>query len=554
MRLRGVAAAPGAAVGPAWIYRAPVSTNGAGSPSIGLDEAAAIAADRLENVAAGVRGAGRPDDAEILEAQALMARDETLLSGARDLIASGSTPRDAIRRSAETVAARLESLDDELLAARAADVRDVAARIERALTGDVLQLPIVPSIALADDLPPSVAAEIPSGLLLGIALAAGSPTSHAAILARSLGIPAAVGLTELASVLDAPDGMIEVAVDGFNGELLIEPTADELVMIERRVALDVDEGRRAAQLRGLGGVTRDGHAVRLLANLGGPGEVERALLMGAEGVGLLRTEFLFLGRSGPPAEDDQARAYRSVLAAFGPDRPVVIRLADIGGDKEIPYLGLATEANPFLGVRGIRLARTRPDLLIGQLRAIARAGADSATIPHVMAPMVATVEDVDLFDALRSEAAGSLSGAARDTAERLVAGIMVEVPSAVLLAPELVRRVAFMSIGTNDLTQYLFAADRTNAALEPYRDSLSPAVMRAIGAVVAAAVPAGVSVAVCGELAGTVDGALALVGLGVDELSMDPGSIDRVRLALSESSAADLRIRAEELRSGPPAG
>jgi phosphotransferase system enzyme I (PtsI) len=519
-----------------------------------LDEAAGIAADQLAALAGGLRNAGRPEEAEILEAQAMMARDETLLMAARELIAGGSSEGEAIRRSAGKIADRLESLDDELLAARAADVRDVGARIERALMGHVLELPIVPSIALADDLPPSIAAEIPNGLLLGIGLAAGSPTSHAAILARSLGIPAAVGLADLVVFLATAEGARAVALDGFSGELLIEPTSDELATIERRVAVEAGETQRAAALRGRPGATGDGHRVRLLANLGGPDEAERALKTGAEGVGLFRTEFLFLGRAGPPDEDEQARAYKAVLAAFGPDRPVVIRLADIGGDKEVPYLGLPTEANPFLGVRGIRLARTRPDLLVGQLRAIARAGAATNTSPHVMVPMVATAEDVDLFDELRLETSQSLSGAPRAAADRIVAGIMIEVPSAVWLAAELVRRVDFVSVGTNDLTQYVFAADRTNQALGPYRDALSPAVLRAVGTVVDAAHSAGVPVAVCGELAGTVDGARVLVGLGVDELSMDPGSIDLVRLCLSESTFGDLQALAGRLRSGPPAG
>ena len=554
MRLRGQAAAPGAAVGPAWIYRPPPSNGAEGSARIGLDDASALAATQLQALADGLRDAGRPDDAGILEAQALMARDETLLAAARALMSTGSSSGDAIHDSAEAIAGRLESLDDELLAARGADVRDVAARIGRALTGHVLDLPLVPSIALADDLPASIAAEIPNGLLLGIGLVAGSPTAHAAILARSLGIPAAVGLAELAAHLPTAEGAGSVALDGFSGELLIEPTSDELASIQERVAARAVEGQRAAALRGRPGATRDGRQVRLLANLGGPDEVHRAIETGAEGVGLFRTEFLFLGRTRPPDEDEQARAYRAVLAAFGPDRPVVIRLADIGGDKEVPYLGLPTEANPFLGVRAIRLARTRPELLIGQLRAIARAAAASDTTPHVMAPMIATVEDVDLFDELRHEAARSLSGPPRAAAERVVPGIMVEGPSAVWLAPELVRMVAFVSIGTNDLTQYVFAADRTNPALSPYRDVFNPAILRAISAVVDAARPAGVPVAVCGELAGTVEGARVLVGLGVDELSMDPGSIDLVRAALAESAMSDLRASAKGLRDGPTAG
>jgi phosphoenolpyruvate-protein kinase (PTS system EI component) len=260
-----------------------------------------------------------------------------------------------------------------------------------------------------------------------------------------------------------------------------------------------------------------------------------------EGVGLLRTEFLFMERSRPPTEDEQTAAYRQILAAFGAERPVVVRLADIGGDKQIPYLELPAEANPFLGVRAIRLAYRSPDLLVGQLRAISRAGAAAGVVPHVMAPMVATVADVDLLDSLCDAALAGLARDRVDHADRFVRGIMVEIPSAALMARELARRVEFFSIGTNDLTQYLLAADRTNAALGGLHDALHPAVLRAIAGVVAGAREAAVPVAVCGELAGDPAGALVLVGLGIDELSADPNSLDGIRAAVGGTSATELR-------------
>jgi phosphocarrier protein FPr len=232
---------------------------------------------------------------------------------------------------------------------------------------------------------------------------------------------------------------------------------------------------------------------------------------------------------------------------------VVIRLADIGGDKAIPYLGLPPEQNPFLGVRAIRLAYAKPDLLVSQLRAIWRAGAAADVVPHVMAPMVATAGDVELLLALRDRARESLVAAGVPIAERLVTGIMVEVPSAALLAPELARMIDFFSIGTNDLTQYVLAADRGNAALASLQDALHPAVLRAVAGVVAGADAAGIPVAVCGELAGDPLGALVLVGLGVDELSADAGSLDGVRAALARVTRLQLDELARQALAAPDA-
>ena len=263
---------------------------------------------------------------------------------------------------------------------------------------------------------------------------------------------------------------------------------------------------------------------------------------------------MFLGRSDAPSEDEQLAAYEAVLRAFGPDRPVVIRLADIGGDKEVPYFHLAPEANPFLGIRGLRLAYDDRSLLVTQVRAIARAGAAAAVTPWVMAPMVATAEDVALVHEIVAEALAALDAAGLSRAPSLVVGIMVEVPSAALSAADLAGDVAFFSIGSNDLTQYVLAMDRTNARLAAIADGLHPAVLRAIRATVDGAATAGIPVAVCGELAADPAGALVLVGLGVSELSMDPSSLDAVRMALSRVSMAELRALGESALRARTAG
>jgi phosphoenolpyruvate-protein phosphotransferase len=552
MQLHGLSAAPGIAIGPVWRFGA---ADLATEPLLDIRAAAARAADELTGLAGRLRDAGHADDAAILEAQALMAEDpmlldeaEALVAGRPDASADPAALAAALETAAGAAAGTLARLPDPLLAARAADVRDVGARIARIITGRTLSLPDRPSVAVAEDLPPSVTAEIPAGTLLGIALEGGSPVSHAAILARGLGIPAIVAIPGLVAALAAASSRESdriVALDGDAATIDIDPSRERLAELEGVLAGRRRRAAGAAALRGTPGATADGTPVRLLANIGRPEDDARALEAGAEGVGLFRTEFLFLGRSDAPSEDEQVQAYASVLRDFGPGRPVVIRLADIGGDKEIPYLHLPSEANPFLGVRGLRLAHDHRALLVTQLRAIARAGALTGSMPHVMAPMVATAEDVDLLHELEAQATAELDAERVERAARLVVGIMVEVPSAALCAAELAPSVAFFSVGSNDLTQYLLAMDRTNARLASSADALHPAVLRAVRATVEGADAAGILVAVCGELAGDPAGALVLVGLGVDELSMDAASLDAVRAALRGTTDTELRSLAE---------
>jgi phosphoenolpyruvate-protein phosphotransferase len=543
-----LAGAAGVAVGPIWRYVDGGAGEGRAAPSREADAGSAVqsaaeaAAGQLEALAGRVREVGRADEAGIFEAQALMAVDPELLDAALNRVRAGQEPVSAVQAATDAAAATIAELPDELLAARAADVRDVGARIVRILRGEYVAFPSVPSVAIADDLPPSVAAELPAGMLTGLALEGGSVTAHAVILARSLGIPAVVGARGL---MAAADGARTIAVDGGSGEVLLDPDSDEVADFAGRAASLEQSRRAAASLRGRPGATSDGHRVALLANIGGPDESARALEVGAEGVGLFRTEFLFMKRETAPDEAEQVAAYRAAFEAFGPDRPVVIRLADIGGDKALPYLQLPPEANPFLGVRAIRLAaHGSRELLLTQLRAIWRAAGLAGVTPHVMAPMVATLDDARLLIELRDEAragAAVTASAAGDTLpDTMATGVMIEIPSAAIMSPELARVVDFFSIGTNDLTQYALAADRGNASLASLQDALHPAVLRLIREVVAGADAAGIPVAVCGELAGDPAGAMVLVGLGVDELSADAGSIDAVRAALASATQAEL--------------
>ncbi|HEY5630005.1 MAG TPA: phosphoenolpyruvate--protein phosphotransferase, partial [Candidatus Limnocylindrales bacterium] len=548
-----IGAAAGIAIGPVWIYEPPVAPQGepaaaAEDPSRALERLAAEAARELEALGDRLRAIGRSEEADIFDAQAMMATDDTLLDAIVARARDGMPLPDAIAAAAAAAAEEIGAIDDPILAARAADVRDVGARMCRILTGTSVEMPKVPSIIVGGDLPPSIVAEIPPGLALGFALESGSRTAHVVILSRSLGLPAVVGATDLCAraheAIGTAGASVLCALDGETGAVYLGlDEALEQSLRDRDAALAAARAE-AAQLRSRPGATADGRRIMLVANIGKPEDSERALEMGAEGVGLLRTEFMFLSRSSAPTESEQVAAYRRVMSAFGPERPVVIRLADIGGDKPVPYLHLPDEENPFLGVRAIRLAYSSRDLLQTQLRAIWRAGALADVVPHVMAPMIATLSDVELLASLRDQAREEVIAAGHPCAAEMVTGIMIEVPSAAFIAPELARRVGFLSIGTNDLTQYIFAADRGSAPLASMQDPLHPAVLRAIALITAAGRDNGIPVAVCGEAAGDIAAACVLVGLGVTELSADAALLDGLRSTLARYGSSELEALA----------
>jgi phosphoenolpyruvate-protein phosphotransferase len=550
--VHGIAASTGVARGP-WVVLAAASAPAGGRIdaadlpaelqrlTVARDEAAA----ELEALADELARSGS-DEAAIFEAQAMMAQDSTLFDAAAAAIGDGHDGIAAIRIAATGVADQLRALGDELLAARAADVLDVAERIAARLAGvDRSVVLDQPSIVVADDIPPSIAASLPRDRLLGMALESGSATSHAAILARAFGIPAVVGAAGLLTAAQATDGASDrvAVVDGDSGEVVFEPDASAAARLDaRRVAAD-HAARQALEEASLPTVTLDGVEVTLLANIGTPAEAERAVALGARGVGLFRTEFLFVERAAPPTEDEQVEANQAVVAAFSPG-PVTIRLLDVGGDKPIPWLPIPQEANPFLGVRALRLAGERPELFITQLRAAMRAGANGGRV-KVMAPMVADNSDVDVLLDLAERARTALvaDGVPHGDVEL---GVMLEIPSAVLVAPSFFERIAFASLGTNDLLQYTLAADRGNAALERYRDPVHPAMLRLIDSAASDASAAGVELSVCGEMGGDPAAALALVGLGVTVLSMASSSLAPVRRAIRGADAATLREMARE--------
>jgi phosphoenolpyruvate-protein phosphotransferase len=545
VRIRGVAAARGVAHGP-WVRFersspvAPISRSLAPTAEVArvaaAAEAVAVASERLADE---VVRAGHADEAKIFLAHAMIARDPELLDAATIRIRTENADGiAAIAGAAAAVAEQLRALGDDLLAARASDVTDVGDRIARELAGlpaAGVQL-IEPSIVVAVDLPPSITATLPRDRLLGIALEASSPTAHAAILARAYGIPAVVGATGLLATLDTIGPAAALAIDGESGEVLVAPTKEDVVRYEARAdANRRDRGRDLEEAK-LPAVTKDGTTIELVANIGSPNEAAAAVALGARGVGLFRTEFLFLERSTPPSEDEQAKAYGQVVAAFAP-HPVTIRLLDVGGDKPIPYLPLTPEENPFLGVRALRLADRQPQIFVTQLRACYRAAAGGHV--KIMAPMVADAADAATFRRLADQARKELVGEGRTIGE-VDLGVMLEIPSSILTADTYVRDLGFVSLGTNDLLQYTLAADRGNAALERYRDPLHPALLKLIRLAVEAADRSGAEISVCGEMAGDPEAALMLIGLGVRVLSMTPASIATVRRAIRGAVAKDL--------------
>jgi phosphoenolpyruvate-protein phosphotransferase len=538
------------AIGPAIVVRTvQPPTGGSAAPGqtqaeiARLEGALEAAAAELEEVAARVASEGHAAEGEIFRAQAAMARDPGLRALAGQRVSAGDDAVAAILAAGRTFAEQLASLGDELFVARAADVLDVAARAARRAAGVPEPQPARlerPSVVVAQDLAPSVTAGLPRDHLLGIALEAGSATAHAAILARAYAIPAVVGVAGLVDAVEAARGSA-VAVDGTSGDVVLAP--DEATTRDFRGRAEVVETARERDRveRDLPPETTDGVTVTLLANIGGPAEAPAAVAIGARGVGLFRTEFLFIERPRPPSEDEQLEAYRSVVEAFAP-HPVTIRLLDVGGDKPIPYLAMAPEANPFLGVRALRLAPERPDLFVTQLRAAMRAATTGPV--KVMAPMVADATDVAVLRELADRAAQELDSAGVPRGE-IGLGVMLEIPSAVLVARSYFGDIDFASLGTNDLLQYTLAVDRTNPALGRYQDSLHPANLRLVSEAVVAAHAAGIELSVCGEMAGDPAAALCLVGLGVRALSMVAGSVPAVRRAIRARDAATLTAEAE---------
>ena len=469
--------------------------------------------------------AGLTTESGILEAQALMLDDPALVDGASELMAQGRPADESVATAMEPFAEMLRASPDPVFQARAADVEDVVDQLRRALHGasGTPPPPLQPSIVVARDLAPSQTAGLDRTLVLGFATEQGSATAHTAILARALGLPAVVGI---AGLVDAVEDGQAVLLDGDEGTLVLDPPADLIAAVRPSVQAATDAEPA---------VTRDGRRVEIGCNAAGVDDARRAAAAGADGIGLLRSEFLFLGSDRLPSEDEQVAVLEEVSTAMG-DRPVILRTLDVGADKPLPALPQPPEANPALGVRGLRLQLLRrPDLLLDQLRAALRVSARHPL--RLMFPMVSTLDEVRQVKLLLEQARRDVNPSAAD-GTRMQVGIMIEVPAAAVAADVLAAEVDFFSLGTNDLTQYLFAADRTNPELAPLADSLHPALLRMIDQVVKAAHRRQRWVGVCGEMASEIWAVPLLVGLGIDELSVHPPAVARIKALVRSLDAA----------------
>ncbi len=485
--------------------------------------------------------------AAIFDAHALLLQDPDLLERARRSIQSGQNAAAAWQEAVEQAASEYDALPDEYLRQRAADVRDVGRQVLLLLTGGRTQALKFssPVILVAEDLTPTETAQLDLKNVLGIATVQGGPTSHSAILARGLGIPAVAGLPP--HVLTLPDDT-EAALDGFSGHFWAQPDEQVRVRLEARRSEWLARQETLQQEVHQPAATTDGRRVEVAANAGSLEEAHAACHQGAEGIGLLRTEFLFLTRATPPGEEEQMEALQAISAAMD-NLPVIVRTLDAGGDKPLPYIQHPQEANPFLGTRAIRLGFQQEALFRTQLRAILRAGAQANL--RVMFPMVATLDELRRARALLESVHAELERTGLPHRWPIETGIMVEIPSAALCAAKLAPEVDFFSIGTNDLTQYTLAAERGNPNLEYLSDGLHPAVLRLIRMVTDAAHAAGKWVGVCGELAGDLTAVPILVGLGVDELSLNPAGIPQVKERIRQLDFQAAQQLAEEALNAP---
>lgn len=541
--LAGRAASPGYAIGAARLYH-PVAPQ---IPALAIDDPEAewtrlcdALRDTKQELQA-IRNAlalrGDTDEAGIFDAQILMLEDEALqMPARRAMFTDKQNAARAIHDSAEQVASAYDALTDEYQRARADDVRAAARQVLLHLLGAAQTAVFERGILVAPDLTPAETAGLDPKMIEAICTAFGGPTGHSAILAKSLGIPAIVGLGE--AILRVREGETLIA-DGESGCVLVNPDEAQVREYTTRIENARTAVEKARLTRLQPAATRDGRRIEIAANIGSVPDAQRAVEMGAEAVGLFRTEFLFLGRRDAPGEEEQYETYRSAALALE-GRPLVLRTLDIGGDKPLPYANVPREANPFLGLRGLRLCLAEPDLFKTQLRAILRAGAEFPNL-RVMFPMVSTPREFQDAAALVERAREELRARALPYALRLETGIMVEVPAAALMAAQFAPAVDFFSIGTNDLTQYTLAAERGNPNVAAPAESIHPAVLQLAALVVQAAHARKKWVGVCGEMGGEPNAIPLLVGLGVDELSMSPPLIPHAKEIVRELSFEDAK-------------
>ncbi|MGL4485418.1 MAG: phosphoenolpyruvate-protein phosphotransferase PtsI [Yersinia sp. (in: enterobacteria)] len=491
------------------------------------------------------------EKAAIFEGHIMLLEDEELEHEIIALIKDDKQSADAAAYSViEGQAKALEELDDEYLKERAADVRDIGKRLLKNILGlTIVDLSAIPDevILVATDLTPSETAQLNLEKVLGFITDLGGRTSHTSIMARSLELPAIVGTTDVTKHVKNSDYLI---LDAVNNKIYVNPTNEVISELKSIWKQYVVERHELAKLKDLPAITLDGHQVEVVANIGTVRDIAGAERNGAEGVGLYRTEFLFMDRDSLPTEEEQFQAYKAVAQAMSP-QPVIVRTMDIGGDKDLPYLNLPKEENPFLGWRAIRIAMDRKEILHAQLRAILRASAFGKL--RIMFPMIISVEEVRILKAELELLKRQLREEKKDFDETIEVGVMIETPAAAVIARHLAKEVDFFSIGTNDLTQYTLAVDRGNELISHLYNPMSPSVLGLIKQVIDASHAEGKWTGMCGELAGDERATLLLLGMGLDEFSMSAISIPRIKKIIRNTNFEDVKVLAEQALAQPTA-
>ncbi|OBZ13931.1 phosphoenolpyruvate--protein phosphotransferase [Bacillus sp. FJAT-26390] len=549
MLLQGIAASPGYAIGTAkilsvkavQIVKEQLDANQLDKEVARFEAAVAATRVELEAIHDKLVRENKEAEAEIFEAHIMLLEDEELIDRSKEMVSKERINSEfAFYTTSEEIAEMISSLDDPYLKERAADIRDVSRRVLNKLQG-ITSASVNGEagniILFAEDLTPSDTAQLDPNKVIGFATQAGGRTSHSAIIARSIGIPAIVGIGSMLEKA-VTEGQT-VIIDGTEGQVIIDPDDDTLARYSQLQQKQLEHEQFYQTYMNQPSVSSDGVQVELVANIGSVKDAEQAAKMGAEGIGLFRTEFLYMDAAELPSEDEQFEAYRKAAEAFGSDAPIVIRTSDIGGDKEIAYMNLPKEDNPFLGFRAIRICLDRPDMFKTQLRAILRASAFGNL--KVMFPMIAAISEWRKAKALLEEAKQELTEAGIAFNKTIEAGIMIEIPAAAILADKFAKEVDFFSIGTNDLVQYTMAADRMNPKLGYLNDPLHPAILQLIERVITAAHANGKWAGMCGEMAGQKHALPILLGLGLDEFSMSASAVLPARALLAKLSQQEMK-------------
>ena len=548
--LEGIAASSGIAIAKAYCLVEPdlsfekTTIEDISKETARFQAALAVSKSELEAIQTIAEKELGADDAAIFTAHVLVLNDPELIAPIEDKIKTEKVNAEhALAETTDMFIAMFEAMDNEYMQERAADIRDVTKRVMSHLLGVKMVSPSTISeevIIIAEDLTPSDTAQLNRNFVKGFTTDIGGRTSHSAIMARSLEIPAVVGTGEATTRIQ--DGDI-IIVDGLNGKIHINPTSELIAEYENEHKKYEEQKAEWAKLVNEKTLTADGEHVELAANIGTPEDLVGVVNNGGEGIGLYRTEFLYMGRDQLPTEEEQFEAYKKVLQGMG-DKPVVVRTLDIGGDKELPYLNLPTEMNPFLGFRAIRLCLEEQDIFRTQLRALLRASTFGNL--KIMFPMIATLGEFRQAKTILEEEKQALLAAGTTISETIEVGIMVEIPSTAVQADQFAKEVDFFSIGTNDLIQYTMAADRMNERVSYLYQPYNPAILRLVKMVIDASHREGKWTGMCGEMAGDEIAIPLLLGLGLDEFSMSATSILKARAQIKQLKKSDMVALVEE--------